>query len=46
MTCGGGTRTKTRTKIVEEKHGGQCVGVAKMDEECNAEECPRKEMRI
>ena len=39
-TCGGGTRTNTRTKKVQEAHGGTCEGHATSKEECNAQECP------
>ena len=40
--CGGGMRTNTRTKNVEEAHGGVCVGEATITESCNTDECPGK----
>ena len=40
VTCGGGNRTHSRSKIIEEKHGGVCVGESKYMEECNTENCP------
>ena len=41
-TCAGGMRTNTRTKKVEEAHGGTCQGEASLQETCNAQKCPRK----
>lgn len=38
-TCGGGTRTKTRTKKVEEAYGGSCEGKHVFQEPCNVEDC-------
>ena len=39
--CGGGTRTISRTKIVEELYDGTCEGEAYMPEEaCNEQACP------
>ena len=35
-------RTNTRTKNVEEEHGGVCVGEATITESCNTDECPGK----
>ncbi len=39
-TCGGGNRTNTRVKIVEEMHDGICEGDPTVIEECNMQECP------
>ena len=39
-TCGTGTRTNTRTKLVVEEHGGTCTGEPYEIEECNTQECP------
>ena len=40
VTCGGGTRTNTRSKTVEEKNGGSCIGEPKPTEDCNKQNCP------
>ena len=40
QTCGGGMRTNTRTKRVEESFGGVCVGESTAIEECNTQKCP------
>ena len=37
--CGGGTRTRTRTKRVEEYSGGTCTGSSTMQEKCNTNDC-------
>ena len=42
VSCGTGTRTKTRTKSVEEKYGGICAGDATEQENCNTQDCPSK----
>ena len=42
QTCGGGSRTKTRTKNVEEAFGGTCEGEKSVTEDCNTEGCPSK----
>ena len=42
QSCGGGTRTDTRTKNVTEEHGGECDQIAEMEESCNVQECPGK----
>ena len=39
-TCGGGNRTKTRTKIVEEMYGGTCEGGSEAVEDCSTHGCP------
>ena len=39
-TCGGGSRTKTRTKIVEEMYGGTCDGGSESVENCSTNSCP------
>ena len=38
-TCGGGTRTRFRTKKLEEKFGGICLENATHIEECNTQSC-------
>jgi len=38
--CGFGTRTNTRTKLVEEANGGTCSGQASEIVECMEKECP------
>ena len=40
VTCGGGTRTNTRTKTVQESNGGVCTGEATLQESCNNLNCP------
>ena len=40
VTCGGGTRTNTRTKNVEESNGGVCTGNPTAQEDCNTQNCP------
>ena len=40
VSCGGGIRTKTRTKITEESNGGTCNGTASETEMCNINQCP------
>ena len=39
--CGAGTRSKTRSKLVEEVNGGSCSGDAPVIEECNTRICSR-----
>ena len=39
-SCGGGTRSKIRVKLVEEKNGGQCIGKSIAFELCNMNSCP------
>ena len=41
-TCGGGTRTNTRTKTVAEMYGGKCEGTTTTTESCNTDACPGK----
>ena len=41
-SCGGGTRSKVRVKLVEEKNGGQCIGKSIAFELCNMNSCPGK----
>ena len=41
-SCGGGTRSKIRVKLVEEKNGGQCIGKSIAFELCNMNSCPGK----
>ena len=40
VTCGGGTRTNTRSKSVEENNGGKCTGDSTAQENCNDQSCP------
>ena len=42
VTCGKGTRTCTRTKKVQEKCGGKCVGGPTQVLACNKKKCPSK----
>ena len=42
QTCGGGTRTDSRTKKTEEANGVICIGDKTKQEVCNAQDCPRK----
>ena len=41
-SCGGGKTFRTRTKLVTEKYGGTCQGLAKFEKECNMQDCPGK----
>ena len=42
-SCGVGSKTKTRTKITVEAHGGSCTGTATGTEVCsNQNSCPGK----
>ena len=42
-SCGEGTWTKTRTKIINnEGNGGKCTGKGTMEETCNTNDCPGK----
>ena len=41
-SCGGGTRTKSRTKSVTEANGGTCSGTLTKTEACNDQDCPGK----
>ena len=45
-TCAGGTRTNTRTKKVQEAHGGTCIGNENVKEICNTQKCPRTYFRL
>ena len=38
--CGAGTRTKTRSKTIEEANGGTCTGDTTKTESCKDKECP------
>ena len=42
-TCGTGTRTKTRSKLVEEKDGGTCSDEPTKNEPCQDKDCPGNE---
>ena len=39
-SCGEGTKTRTRQKIIEEEFGGSCQGTSKDTTSCNIEKCP------
>ena len=39
-TCGTGTRTNIRTKLIEEQNGGTCSGEPAEFEACNTMDCP------
>ena len=39
-SCGGGTQTRSRSKIVVEKYGGKCDGASNQTISCNKEDCP------
>ena len=40
-SCGGGTRTNTRSKNVSaEYEGDECEGTTSITESCNVQECP------
>ena len=41
-SCGGGTRTKNRTKSITEAYGGTCLGNWTETQECNEQNCPGK----
>ena len=41
-SCGTGTRTDTRVKIVEEANGGTCTGKPIEIVQCKEKECPGK----
>ena len=41
-TCGGGTRTKSRSKKKEESNGGVCTGESILNEKCKTQKCPGK----
>ena len=41
-TCGYGTKTKTRVKLVEESNGGNCTGEANEISLCMDVACPSK----
>ena len=40
VSCGGGLRTKTRTKSVVESIGGTCTGNDEEQADCNEDDCP------
>ena len=43
LTCGGGTRTKTRVPKVLAEHGGEaCKGPTTTEERCNEQNCTGK----
>ena len=39
-TCGDGTHTRTRSKVIDEQYGGNCVGNSSMHEDCKEMDCP------
>ena len=39
-TCGIGIRTRKRSKIKDEEHGGSCFGLANDKKACKMKECP------
>ena len=41
-TCGGGTRTLTRTKLISEQLEGSCDGESTKTEDCSTNPCPSK----
>ena len=45
-SCGTGERIKSRTKIIEEAHGGSCPGLYTETEPCNTQMCPGKMLKI
>ena len=45
-TCGGGEKTRTRDKTVDEAHGGTCTGQSFETEPCNTNSCPGKCLEI
>jgi len=45
-SCGVGTRTNTRTKLVVETNGGTCTGQSTEIERCNMRPCPGKMLII
>ena len=40
--CGNGTRTKHRTKTLNEANGGICNGTETEEENCNTQDCAGK----
>ena len=40
--CGNGTRTKHRTKTLDEANGGICDGTDTEEENCNTQDCAGK----
>ena len=41
-SCGGGKKTKIRSKTVTEKYNGKCEGSSREEEACNEQHCPGK----
>ena len=39
-TCGGGTQSFSRSKVINEANGGSCPGLSTMARNCNTENCP------
>ena len=47
VTCGRGTRTKIRTKTINnESNRGKCVGKNRVVESCNPKTCPGKHFKL
>ena len=42
-TCGGGTKTRSRTKTKVEQNGGNCSGSRSDSKTCNTQTCPSKQ---
>ena len=42
VSCGAGTRTKTRAVAVKETNGGKCDGITTITEPCNTLNCSSK----
>ena len=42
VSCGIGTRTEIRSKSVEEKNGGVCIGETTVQADCHDAVCPGK----
>lgn len=40
VSCGNGSRTKNRQKLVEEQNGGNCLGTTNETEACSIQNCP------
>ena len=45
-TCGGGEKTKTRSKTVTEAYGGTCMDDSSMTEQCNTNSCPGEQFKM
>ena len=45
-SCGGGTNTRSRSKIETERNGGSCPGSGSDSKRCNTQSCPGKQAMI